>query len=186
MSVRVNVDDAKLKEVQERLGEFAKKAPNAIANALNRTMTNVASNVTKGVREQYHIKAGEVKNNLKKTKATRSTLAAEVRARGPAIPLDRFKVSPKTVQPNRKKQLKVAVKKDGTKQIMGAFIANLSGVKVFKREGKGRLPIARLFGPSVAQMAGNEKIVNNANEKAVVTFETRLNHEVNRILSAGR
>ncbi|WP_421663644.1 phage tail protein [Lysinibacillus telephonicus] len=185
MSIRVIVDDAKLREVQERLGEFANKAPNAIANSLNRTMQNVATNITKGVRERYHVKAASVKENLKKTKATRSNLTAEVRARGTALPLDRFKVSPKTVQPNRKKQLKIAVKKDGTKEIMGAFIANISGIKVFKRDGDKRLPISRLFGPSVPQMAGNEEIVDNVYKKGVVTFETRLNHEVNRILNAG-
>lgn len=185
MSIRVRIDDAKLREVQERLGEFANKAPNVISNSLNRTMQNVATNVTKGIRENYTVKAGVVKENLKKTRASRSKLAAEVRVSGSPLPLDRYKVSPKTVQPNRKKQLKISIKKGSTKQIMGAFIANISGIKVFKRDSKNRLPISRLYGPSVPQMADDEEIIRKVNEEAPITFNARIEHEVNRILNAG-
>ncbi len=184
MSVVVSVDAQMVEEVQRKLGQFSNKAPNAISSALNRAVTNVTSNVSKEVRKQYHIKAGDVKSTLNTRKASTSKLQAEVRSKGELIPLDRFKVSPRTVQPKRKKQLKIAVKKDGFKKILGAFIADLSGVKVFKRQGKDRLPINRLFGPSVPQMLRNEGIVENINEEAKNTFERRLDHEINRILAS--
>lgn len=184
MTVAVRVDAERLRAIQSQLGDFAHKAPEVTSSALNRAMTNMASNLPKKIRENYHVKAGTVKDTLKVTKSTKSTLKAEVRSSGKVIGLDHYKVNPKTVQPRRKKQLKIAVgKKGGTKQIMGAFIANLNGVKVFKRAGKERLTINRLFGPSVPQMADEENIVEYVNQQGYITFEKRLENGVNRILS---
>ncbi|MER1986581.1 MAG: phage tail protein [Solibacillus sp.] len=197
MSVRVTVDEAALRDVEQRLGQFADKAPNAIVSALNRSVTNMSSNITKEVRQGYHIKASDVKATLKAFKASRSKLEAQVKSSGKMIGTDKFKVSPKTVNPKRKSQLKIAVKKDGVKQVLGAFIVDLHGTKVFKRTGekvyptKGRYKgkgirrekIERNFGPSVPQMIGNDEVVQKINHKAFVTYETRLNHEINRILA---
>lgn len=182
MSLRIQIDDVAIREVEQRLGQFAHRAPNAIASSLNRTVTNVTSNISKETRVKYHVKTADIKETIQVTKASKSSLAAEVRSKGKPIPLDHFKVSPKTVNPKRKSQLKIAVKKNGVKQVLGAFVANLSGVKVFKRESDKRLPIARLFGPSIPQMIGNDDSVEKINQKAWVTYETRLNHEINRIL----
>lgn len=182
MSMLIQVDADALRDVEQRLGQFANRAPNVIASSLNRTVTNITSNISKETRAKYHVKTADIKETIRVTKANKSSLAAEVRSRGEPIPLDHFKVTPKTVNPKRKSQLKIAVKKDGIKQVLGAFIANLNGVKVFKRENDKRLPIARLFGPSIPQMIGNEGTVEKINQNAQVTYETRLDHEINRIL----
>jgi hypothetical protein len=182
MKMTVNVDEKLLKDVQKKLKDVPKKAPNAISNALNRAATNVNSNVSKEVRKEYVIKSGDIKATLTKTKATRSKLSAEVRSDGNVIPLDRFKVSPKTIKPNRKKPIKVAVKKGGVKPVLGAFVADVSGIKVFERTSKKRLPIRRLFGPSVPQMLGNGGIREEIERQGQETFERRLDHEINRIL----
>lgn len=182
MSIRIQIDDAALSNVERRLGQLAHRAPNAIASSLNRTVTNITSNISKETRAKYHVKTADIKETIKVTKASKSALSAEVRSKGKPIPLDHFKVTPKTVNPKRKSQLKIAVKKDGVKKVLGAFVANLSGVKVFKRETAKRLPIARLFGPSIPQMIGNNDSVEKINQKARETYETRLNHEINRIL----
>lgn len=183
MSVRIVVDDNELKRVQQQLGELQHKAPNVIANALNRSISNIKANIPKEVRKDYNIKATDIKETLKIFKANASKLQGEVKSTGKLIGLDKFKVSPKTVNPKRKSQLKIAVKKDGTKQILGAFIASINGVKVFKRDGKTRLPISRLMGPSVPQMIGNEATVNKINQSAYVTYERRINEEINHFLN---
>lgn len=185
MNVIVQTDQRMLNEVREKLGTFANKAPNAISSALNRTVTNVSSNVGKEVSKRYAIKSGVVKQTLTKTRANRSTLSAIVESSGQLIPLDRFKVSPKTPQPKRKKPIKVAVKKNGMKTLLGAFVGDIHGNKVFKREGTKRLPIQRLFGPSIPQMIGNEEVVQVINEEGKATFDRRLEHEINRILERG-
>lgn len=186
-NLRVDVDKDMIVDVQKRLGDMYTKAPNVISKSLNRTITNVNSNIKKEVRERYHIKARDVSDNLNKpVRSSSSRLFAEVKSTGGPIPLDKFKVSPKTVNPNRKSPIKIAVKKDGVKKVMGAFVADINGKKVFKRTTDARLPIKRLFGPSVPQMLGDEDVQENVNTKALETLNKRLDHEISRILDKGR
>ncbi|MEI2466652.1 phage tail protein [Niallia taxi] len=185
MNVTVDLNQQMLTQVQSRLGALSNKAPNALTNALNRTLTNVASNVSKEIRKEYNIKASDVKQTITKTKASRSRMTAIVTSKGTPIPLDRFKISPKTVQPKRKKPIKVGVKKGGLKEVLGAFVSDLNGIKVFQREGKKRLPVKRLYGPSIPQMLGNQEVVNKINQEGAMMFNTRINHEITRILDRG-
>lgn len=183
MTVRIIIDDVAIRDVERRLGQFADKAPNAIARALNRSITNVKTNITKEARNDYHIKAADVKSTLKDFKASRSKLVAKVKSDGGVIGLDHFKVSPKTVNPKRRSQLKIAVKKNGVKQILGAFVANINGLKILTRDTKKRLPVSRKFGPSIPQMIGSDGTSEKINQQAYTVYETRLNHEINYILS---
>ena len=182
----VTLNQQLLKDVQDKLGSFSKKAPNALSSSLNRAVTNVASNVSKEVRKEYNIKAADIKATLSKTRASRANLSAIVKSRGELLPLDKFKVSPKTVQPKRKAPIKVGVKKSGLKPLLGAFVADINGIKVFERQGKGRLPVRKLFGPSVPQMLKNEEVRANIDREGTATFYRRLDHEINRILEKGR
>lgn len=181
--MRIVVDTAELKRVQQLLGEMQAKAPNVIARALNRSVSNVKSNIPKTVRDNYHIRAQDVKDTLKVEKARVSKLQAKVISKGETLGLDKFKVNPKTVNSRRKAQLKIAVKKDGIKQVLGAFIANANGIKVFKREGKKRLPIERLKGPSVPQMIRNKEGVDKINKESYRTYHKNLNNDINYMLS---
>ncbi|PAQ15067.1 hypothetical protein CD798_08470 [Bacillaceae bacterium SAOS 7] len=185
MRPTVEIDREMLNSVINQLGTMEKKAPQVISAALNRAMTNVASNVSKEVRQQYNIKAGDIKDTLEKTRSTKSSLSAVVGSKGNLVPLDRFKVSPRKVSPKRKTPIKVGVKKNGMKPLGSAFVGDISGIKVIKRRNKKRLPIARLFGPSVPQMVGNEVIVEKINQEGQETFYRRLDHEINRILDRG-
>lgn len=186
MRVTVDVDEKMIQQVQDKLGKFHKQAPAAISRALNRAATTVNATVRKEVRKVYNIKAKDVSDTLKKTKATRSDLRAAVISSGSPIGLDKFKVSPKTVNPRRKSPIKIGVKKSNLKRVMGAFVADVNGIKVFKRKTKKRLPIERLFGPSVPQMLENENVTDVVKKKGQDTFDQRLEHEINRILERGR
>lgn len=182
MRVSVGVNKRTMRRVQRKLGDMSRKTPNVVSSALNRAVTNIASNISKEVRKEYFIKAKDVKQTLTKNKSNRSTLSASVISSGETIPLDRFKVSPKTVKPKRKKPIKVAVQKTGLKELVGAFVADINGIKVFERVGDERLPIRRLFGPSVPQMLGNEEIREQIDREGQETFYKRLDHEIKRIL----
>lgn len=185
MRVTANVDKAMIQDVQNRLGEFEKRAPNVISNSLNRAMTTVGSTVRKEVRQEYHIKARDVSETLKRYRAKPSNLRASVLSSGSPIGLDKFKVSPKTINPRRKTPIKIGVKKSSLNRVMGAFMADISGHKVFERTSKSRLPIKRLFGPSVPQMLENEKVTKLASQKGQETFDKRLEQEVKHILQRG-
>lgn len=184
MNIIARVDENMLNDVRGRLEEFSSKAPAIITSALNRAVTNVASNVSKEVRKEYIVKASDIKSTLEKTKASKANMSAIVRSRGELIPLDRFKVSPRKVTPKRKTPIKVSVKKGGMKPTLKAFVGDIHGIKIFKRETKKRLPIMRLFGPSIPQMLKNEEIRTKINQDGQEMFYRRLQHGIDRVLAS--
>ena len=186
MRLFVTADEKMIADVQKRLEEFPNKAPNAIRSALNRGVTNMNSNARKEVRKDYNIKAGDISPTLKVFRAAGSNLSASVNSKGGVIPLDRFKVTPRTINPNRKSPIKAAVKKGAAKSLGSGFMADVNGPKVFRRQSTARLPIQRLFGPSVPSMLGNEKTREEIQKQGQETFEKRLEHEITRILNKGR
>lgn len=185
MKPEIVVDEQMIRNVQSKLVGFEKKAPVAISSALNRAMASVTKQITVETRSRYHIKAKDVRATLTKTKANRSNISAIVVSSGKTIPLDRFIVTPRTVQPRRKKPILVAVKKGGKKPLPGAFVGDIQGIKVFKRKTNRRLPIGRMFGPSVPQMLKGQDIQSEINKAGRDMFYKRLDHEINRILSKG-
>lgn len=185
MRVVFDLDNQIVEDIERRLGSFSRKAPNVLSNAINRAVTNVNSNVKKEVRKEYIIKAADIQRTLKVTKATKSNLKGEVKSIGSPIGLDKFKVTPKTVNPRRKTPIKAGVKKGNLKKLLHAFVADVNGTKVFEREGRARLPIKKLFGPSVPQMLRNEDVRTVIEREGQQTFLNRSNHEINRILGSG-
>lgn len=185
MVVTVNIDEQRIREIQRQLGSVQNKTPTVISRAMNRSVTALATSINKGVRSKYHVKAADVKSATKKRNASPGNLSAGVGVSGSPIGLDKFKVSPKTVNPKRKSQLKIAVKKDGGGTISGAFNANISGIKVMKRSSRKRFPIERLYGPSIPQMAKNEEIASAARRRGGEVFEDRLKREIQRLLGSG-
>lgn len=185
ITTSVSVDERAIEDIKSRLGSMEKKAPQVIANSLNRAMSSVAKAVNEELRKNYHIKTADIKPTITRTRAKRSDVNAVLKSSGPVVPLDRFKVSPKTVNPKRKSPIKVAVKKGAAKPLEGAFNADINGVKVFKRSTKRRLPIDRLFGPSVPQMLNREDIRNRIDVTGQKMFNKRIDHEIERILAKG-
>ncbi|AMW99314.1 phage tail protein [Rummeliibacillus stabekisii] len=182
----ITIDQRTVKNVQKRLKGIERKAPNAISNALNRTISNLATNMGREVRAVYSVKASDIKSTLIKRIAKPNALNASIKSKGKVLGLDQFKVSPKTVQPLRKKPIKVAVKKGGLKPIPKAFVGNVSGIKVFERVSKERLPIRRLYGPSVPQMLKNVGVQGKLRDQANSKFRERLDHEINRLIERSK
>lgn len=182
----IEINKKDIKRIENLLGNMHKRTPNVIANAANRAATTIVASIKKEVRSKYHIKAGDIQNTIVRKKATRSTLYTEVRSKGNLIGLDKFKVLPKNPNPKRKKPIRVAVKKEGgAKQLVSSFVADIYGNKVFERKGKNRLPIQRLFGPSVPQMIDNADVRNKIEQAGIDMFSKRLEHEMNRLLEKG-
>jgi hypothetical protein len=183
----IEITAKNIKEVEERLGSFRNKAPLAISWALNRAADNVKTNAAKKAREEYEIKAKDIKDTLRIIKANKNSLSAEVRSKGARIPLIKFKVRPNEPRPsNPPKILRVAVKKTGLKGLVGAFVADINGNKVFKRKTRSRLPIEQLFGPAVPQMLGNPEVKKYIENEAMKVYYKRLDHEIDHILGVDK
>lgn len=69
-----------------------------------------------------------------------------------------------------------------------AFIARVGGhTGVFEREGPDRFPIRELFGPSAVQAFYNrEETTDKMYEEIVNTYESRIEHEILRVLNGWR
>lgn len=183
----MTIDVHTIKKVEKELGSFRNKTPTVLTRALNRAAQNAKTNAVRKVREQYQVKAKDIRDTIKITKANKSTLGAIVKSTGYRIPLNKFKVNPANPRPkNPPKVLKVAVKKDGLKELLGAFVADINGSKVFRRTTSKRLPIELLYGPAVPQMLGNVSVKDFIENEAAKVFEQRLNHEINRALEGNK
>lgn len=193
----ITIDAKKIEEVEKRLGEYRKKAPQVLARALNRAAANVKTNASKKARESYTLRAKDINATLKIVqRASSNSLSAAVQSSSKSIGLDKFKVRP--LEPRHKKPpkaLKVQVKKEGgAKSLVGAFVAQVSGNKVFKRDKSGRhqkrnkdkqwteLPINRLFGPPVPEMIGTKSVRQFVEQEAAKTFDKNLEHEMKRVM----
>lgn len=176
----LKVDGNTINDVEDKLGRFYKKAPNVIVRALNRAAMNARTNAVNKARENYNIKATDVRKTITIRKANKNALGAMVISKGSTVPLIKFKVSPKK-RTKKRKAIKAAVKKGPLKEVGGAFIGDVHGSKVFKRVGNSRLPINRLFGPSIPQMLGNRSVKEYIETEAIKIFDKRLTHEINRV-----
>lgn len=201
MKVVVDVDKKTISDVEKRLGDLKKKTPSVIAGALNRAATSMNATLKKKVRERYIIKTGDLvkygRLNKNISRASVSKLRVVVHSRGDVLPLDKFKISPKTVNPRRKTPIKIGVRKGGVKAVLGAFVANVNGIKVFERASKSKpvrkgpgewttLPIRRLFGPSVPSMIKNDEIKKQIEEQGQKTFQERLDQNIKYLLEKGK
>lgn len=182
----IEINSRELRDVQRRLGAYQDKAPTVISRTLNRVAANAKTNIGRKTRETYVVKAKDINATMDVRKANKTTLNALIAFRGERVPLDKYRYSPKNPRPGKPpKALKVAVKKDGTKELLHAFVADINGNKIFEREGKSRLPIKRLFGPAIPQMVGNEEVRNFVEKEAIEMYEKRLDHEIKRVIEGG-
>lgn len=185
-----------LKEALKWSNTLATKADKAASSALGRVGKGVATEVNRKVREEYTVKAGDVKNTIK----VRPNGSNEVRvtSKGGSLSLPKFKVSPKAPTPGRRtKRVKATVEKGKTKPIKSGFPSamNSGHIGIFrrtdgpkpkrKRNAKGdypQLPISEGFGPAVPIMANKPEIVEHIEDEAERRMMDRLTHEIDRIM----
>lgn len=153
----------------------------ALVSSLNRAATMGKTQAVREVTARYTAKAGEVRNTMSMKRASRSRLDAEIVSSGPVLGLSHYRYSPRrdTTGANRKR-VRVAVKREGGLKPLGsAFVWQ---GKLMERQGKARVPIQKMVGPSVPSIMSNPAIVDAMVEKSEENVVKRLEHEVNRIL----
>jgi hypothetical protein len=184
----VYINATEFKKVELRLGAQAKQASTAISRALNRAADKARTEAVKQVTGNYYIKQKLIREKkiITTYKANKTRLRSLVIVRDSPIPMNYFKFSPGQPRPKKPPAggLKVAVKKDGIKTLKRAFVANINGPKIFDRVGKNRLPIKRLYGPSVAQITGVERNRTVIEKESAEMYQKRLDHEIKRIQEA--
>lgn len=180
----IEINREQLQRIESILGNTPRQVPIVTARAINRAAEAARTQAGRSARETYVIKHKDVIDTIKIKKANPNDLHADIRSRGSVIKLTSFKVNPKKPQPNRKRPITVSVKKGSSKTIKNGFVAETKNghVNVFTRVSNKRLPIRGHFGPSVPQMLGNESVVRFVENRAIDVLDSRLNHEINRMM----
>ncbi|WP_410495813.1 phage tail protein [Cellulosilyticum sp. ST5] len=183
--VEIEVDRRAMARVERVLRGVPNGSKRAISNATNRAIIKGRTIISRGITKKFTIKSAVVKNTLSLEKSTISRLGGSVTSAAPVTTLISFKTNPNKVTSKRPNMLKVSVKKGSAKPIPGAFIAKTKSghVGVFKRSNGTRLPIAQLMGPSIPYMAKPQDISDDVKAEMINMFNTRLNHEINRLLN---
>ena len=180
----ITIGARELNKVVKQLGSLKAEAPGAINRALNRTAQAARTEAARAVKDNYFVKVGDAKKTMKIIRGTKQRLGAFVLSKGNLVPLDQYKVKPKTIRSGSKQpKRKVAVSKGKAPSLVpGAFMAEINGPKLFQRVGKARLPISRLMGPAIPQLVDNEDVLSAVDKVVMATYEKRIDHEIGRIL----
>jgi len=179
-------------QVQRQLDNLQKDiARQATASALNKTIAQAKTAMSREIRAEFNISAAKVNESLSITRASASggELRMEAslqspRKRGRSLNMINFMEKSTTLAQARKRgkagtlnQLFVQIKKQGGKKALGsAFIGN-KGRTIFVREGKSRLPIKALQTIDVASMFNTKRVNAKVVQMMVDKFPTIFDHE---------
>ena len=162
------------------------RVPAAASRAINKTLTNVRTESSKRIRDERALKAAVVKDALSISKANKYQLYGALIASGRPIPLREYQAR------QTQKGVTVKVSPGGRKLIVEAgrhaFLVGRYGDHVFIREGKARVPITKLYGPSIPSTFLKQKITEAmtkvAGDNWPKRFEEELNYELSRRCAA--
>jgi hypothetical protein len=184
----IKIDATEYRKTELKLGPYKQKAPLVMSRALNRAAQTARKTASEVVRQQYTLKSTDVRKTFRLQKASRGRLTAVLISSGEHLGLTHFKHSPRTPRPKNppREGLKVSVTKGKQTQFRHAFIADFYGLKIFQREGKSRLPIRKLVGPSVPQIVGGLKVRPRIESEAAKMYLKRLDHEIKRTLEGNK
>lgn len=131
-------------------------ARRAIVRGLNKTAANVRTSASTAIRERRALSAKVVRDAMAIRKATKDNLVSSLVVTGRPIPLRDYKAS----QTKRGVTVKVSPGKRTLVSHAGnrAFIIDKIGGHVFARQGKERLPVKKLYGPSLPSTFIQEQV----------------------------
>lgn len=178
--VDISIDTQSLRNASRLLESMGDRARPLISKSLNRAGRGVVTDASRGVRQEYNVKARPIRESFSVHQASRTQLSVRVASTGSPISLYHF--GPRPRQPGRRPKRGVSVKvTDVRKKIPGSFIANVGSTRgVFQRKGRSRLPILKLTGPSVPQMLN--EVSSDLQQGAEERFSKNLDHEIERNL----
>lgn len=193
MSGVVTVSDKQIERAEQMLHGLPGAVPKVLFRAINRGITTARAEAVRKVREGYHVKAGDVRQTMTLHRANSNNLVGRVASKGGVMPLISFDVSPKRPSPARRSPYNARIQKGGGRKSLGkAFVARMpnGSMGVYERFGPYRRgagqKIKPKYGPSVPQMLGSKDVVEHVSEKARQMMDSRIDHEINRILGGGQ
>lgn len=197
--VSIQIDAKQFADAQRLLQKCPKEVNLAAAAAINRTITTVKKEVSKAVTKNYTIKSGVVKQTLDMKRGSGQRLRGEISSTGSPMSLKRFRVSRNAMGTNfskinsavdttggarkrKRNPIKVQILKRRRLAPLsaGALFKTPKGKKMglLRRVHNQSLPITTTAGPSVPQMFGAERTLEQLEPLAQETLNKRFIHEV--------
>jgi hypothetical protein len=172
-----------LRELERSYKKVAHQLHIAEARAVKRAGVSVRAAQVRDIAAQINLRAGTIRDEVRIAKdATSKNLSVTFRVKERGVPLKEFIGTNQT-----RKGVSVKVIKASTRQTLGAaFGARKFGGHFFGRVAKGskkygnphvgRLPIAKLYGPSILSQYIKDAIA----QKGAETWHTRIEIELQR------
>lgn len=173
--------------------------------AINKTADKAQAEINRAIRDEYAVKADEVRNAISLRRAAKGQMQAVINIfgsknkRGRSLNMIHFlaalqaagvAVKTRGAAGVRKRDLKALggqlgflIKKGGgLKKIEGAFLGN-KGRTVFMREGKARLPIKPMQVIGFGQMFNSRKIRDRVMAKASADLKVEVDRAIKAIVA---
>ena len=176
----VKIDQNAIDRAKLLLSQIPKGAETALSRAINRTIQSARTEIVKVVRERYTLKSSEIRNSFTIVKANKDTLTGEIRSKGSRLNAARFSHKPGgDTTGNKRQPVTVAFTKGKRFKVDRGFVYQGN---IYKRQGKARLPISPMLGPSIPHLIGNQENIEKIESNMTETFNKRLNHELEVVL----
>jgi len=161
----------------------------AAVSALNKFAARVRTRIKQALMERYTLSQADILAGINIINATRANPVVTITGSGKKLGLDHFKISTGAagvsveIIRGEAKDRRQAMAAGGSAGsfIIGAKVGRLSGLgqaEVVARETKASLPIHRLVGPSVGDLAASTRIEEVIQEAYNSEFPDILKHEI--------
>ena len=182
--------DERLSNAYQLLKKIPGAFPQAVSNAVNRTLETIRSEAVRGTAGRYFVKQGEIRKTIELKKTSAGNLHGAMISRGKRKKLQEYRLTPNSPAGNKKGFKGAVMREGGLKPLpKSAFMINTpnSGWLLFNRirPGKGWKNVVEHIGsPSIPQIIKNRETIDEMNKRADRVFWQRLDHEAMRILGA--
>lgn len=151
-----------------------KNAARAVRAASKRAATAARTAGTKRLRQIYTMRSSDVKS---RTQMVNESDGTTILIRGMQERATKYRVK------KRPAGIFVSVKRGS-----GAIAARSfeQGGAFIARRGKERYPLKSLYGPSVPQLFNNSEVLADMEERGTEVLNSRLEHEIERLLGGAR
>lgn len=193
----IEVSEQTIDRIHTILAGVEKADEKVLKPALARGLMAGKTAAGKMVRKTYHISAGDFNSRgyMRYNSVTKNGdgIIGSIEYSGGVIPLIKFKVSPGT--PKKKTTPGAAVLKASSlvkfNRQKNVFVAQMKSghIGIMERQkgtvspATGKEKLKELLSPAVPQMVGNEKVMQNVEERVNEVINQRIEHEIERLLS---
>jgi len=202
MNIDIKYDEAQLQRVREMLRAIPQEMPGVISRGINRTARPAKTEIARRLKKELKTDSEQIKKGIILTEATRAHWSAKIGIVKKLIPLIAFRAR------QTKKGVTYQIGQQGRKLIKSGFFATMpiksrgfwtnlflgadvpsrpGHTGVFKRKGKGRLPIQELFGPSLGvAFEGAPEIVKEVTSGLYFKLSRNIDEQIKCVLEKHR